>query len=458
MMLTKWLNIFKRFFTEGHVRTLRAKKHIAFSFILKGISIAVGFLMVPLLIEYLDKERYGVWLTIGSIVGWVSFMDMGLGHGLRNRFGEAKSLGDDKLARTYVSTAYLSIAALVSLILVIFLSVNSFLNWQMLLNTSVVPNSELALVVGITFLFFVLRFQFGLIGMILLADQRPAINNLFGPTGNLCALIIVYVLFRTSESSLFNVALVLASCPTLVLVTANFVLFNNQYRQYRPAIRFFDYSKLKSIMGLGLKFFVLQAGQIIIYTTDNMIISQLLGPQEVTIYFIPFKYFSLITMGFSIIMLPMWSAFTEANVNDDVDWIKGTIGKLMKVWGAFVLVAIIMIGLSRFVFTIWLGEEIAHQVPTLLSILMALFVCVSTFSTIFLNYLNGVGKVNVQLLTITVVAGSNIPLSIYFARDLGLNSSGVILASIVCMLCFAILTPIQSRLILSGKANGIWNK
>lgn len=457
-MFENWAAVLKEFFTKGHVRTLRAKKHIALSLFLKGLSIIVGFLMVPLLIDYLDKERYGIWLTVSSIVGWVSFMDMGLGHGLRNRFGEAMSVGDSVLARTYVSTAYVVIAILVFVILLIFFSINGLLDWQMLLNTSVVPNKELAAVVGVTFLFFVLRFQFGLIGMILLADQKPGINNLFGPIGNLLALFIIYGLYITIDSSLFLISLVLAASPTLILILGNIVLFRKQYYQYRPSLKLFDFSKLKSIMGLGVKFFVLQAGQVVIYSTDNIIISQLLGPQEVTIYFIPFKYFSLITMGFSIIMLPMWSAFTEANVNNDVVWIKNALRKLVMLWAVFVLGSIVMLGFSPVIYDFWVGGQIANQVPFLLSALMAIFVSISSLSTIYLNYLNGIGKVNVQLITIVICAGANIPLSIYFADNLGLNSSGVILASIVCMLVFAILTPIQARMLLRGNAKGIWNK
>ena len=58
---------FGAFFNKGNERTLKAKKNIAASLILKGISIVIGLIYVPLLINYLGTEEYGVCLTLSSI-------------------------------------------------------------------------------------------------------------------------------------------------------------------------------------------------------------------------------------------------------------------------------------------------------------------------------------------------------------------------------------------------------
>ena len=46
-------------------------------------------MLVPLTIHYINPTRYGIWLTVSSIIGWVSFFDIGFGNGLRNKFAEA---------------------------------------------------------------------------------------------------------------------------------------------------------------------------------------------------------------------------------------------------------------------------------------------------------------------------------------------------------------------------------
>ncbi len=94
------------FFNKGHQRSIEAKKNIAASFLIKGISILISPVLVPLTIDYINPTQYGIWLTLSSIVAWFSFFDMGFGNGMRNRFAEAKANGDMLKARAYVSTTY----------------------------------------------------------------------------------------------------------------------------------------------------------------------------------------------------------------------------------------------------------------------------------------------------------------------------------------------------------------
>ena len=91
-------NWFFDYFSKGHERTIRAKKNIVISFILRVISIGTSLLLVPLILAYLDQTRYGIWLTLASIVMWFNFFDVGLGHGLRNKLSEALAEGKNELS------------------------------------------------------------------------------------------------------------------------------------------------------------------------------------------------------------------------------------------------------------------------------------------------------------------------------------------------------------------------
>ena len=124
----------KSLINKGHSRSVKAKKNIIASFVIRGLSIAMSLLVVPLTINYINPSRYGIWLTLSSIVSWFSFFDIGLSQGLRNKFAEAKAKGDDTLARTYVSTTYAILTIIFSGVWVIFLIANHFLNWAHILN------------------------------------------------------------------------------------------------------------------------------------------------------------------------------------------------------------------------------------------------------------------------------------------------------------------------------------
>ena len=131
------------FFNKGHQRTVTIKKNIIGTFVLKAYTVLISFLLVPLSISCLDAQRYGLWLTINSIIGWFAIFDIGLGHGLRNKFAENKAKGKIKIIKVYTSTAYFSITIICFLLFLMFMVVNNFLNWQKILNTSLISKEEL---------------------------------------------------------------------------------------------------------------------------------------------------------------------------------------------------------------------------------------------------------------------------------------------------------------------------
>ena len=55
---------FTNFFTKGHERSVRAKKNIMSSLLIKGISIAISFVSLPITLNYVDSSTYGIWLNV----------------------------------------------------------------------------------------------------------------------------------------------------------------------------------------------------------------------------------------------------------------------------------------------------------------------------------------------------------------------------------------------------------
>ena len=78
--------------------------NIFLSLAMKGATILSSLLIVPLTINYVNPNQYGIWLTLSSIIGWVAFFDLGLGNGFRNKFAEAKAQNNRLLARELLST------------------------------------------------------------------------------------------------------------------------------------------------------------------------------------------------------------------------------------------------------------------------------------------------------------------------------------------------------------------
>lgn len=120
------LNI-KKYIQNGDARSVMVKKNIAGAFVLKCISILISLQVVPLTINYVNPTQYGIWLTLSSIIAWLSYFDLGFAHGFRNRFTEAVAKNDFKSAREYVSTTYAVLSIIFSFILLLVQVVNIFL-------------------------------------------------------------------------------------------------------------------------------------------------------------------------------------------------------------------------------------------------------------------------------------------------------------------------------------------
>ena len=147
------LNLINNFF-KGDKRSVRAKKNIIASFVIKGISIVVGFLMVRVVLDYLDTSKYGIWLTLTSFITWFTFFEIGLGSGLKNELSEALAKKDFELGKIYVSTTYAILTIVIGIVAILFFTANFYIDWTKILNTDRNMSSELTNLAFIVFGFF----------------------------------------------------------------------------------------------------------------------------------------------------------------------------------------------------------------------------------------------------------------------------------------------------------------
>ena len=444
------------FFTIGNLRSIKLKKNILGSFFAKGLSIAVGFLLVRIAIEYLDQTRYGIWLVIASFLHWVSFFDIGLGNGLRNKLSEALATDDLKLAKTYVSTAYASITILISIASLLFIFANQFINWNSVVNSPIDLQSELTLISYIVFMLFFLRLILKLVGSVLFALQLPAIANLIAPLGHLIAVVTIFFLNLSTKGTLINLALAMSLSPVIVLLVFTLFIYKKKFRELAPSLVFIDFKYAKILLNLGSKFFFIRISLLIMHQSSNIIIAQFFGPKEVIPYQVSYRLFSSINMLFMIIMAPFWSVFTEAYTKQEFVWIKRSIKKLKKIWLLFVFGAIMLVIISPWLYKVWLGDQV--EVPFALSALMALYFLLLTYGGIYNMFINGVGKIKLQSISVFVGAILYLVSTFFFIEVLDLGVISLVLGLTIANFYHPIIAPLQFKKIINNKAKGIWNK
>lgn len=424
-------------------------------FALKGVSILCTLLIVPLTINYVSSYEYGIWLTISSLVAWLSFFDIGIGNGLRNRFIEAIENHDPIRARIYVSTAYAIITLIVVSVWLMAVSASNFINWCKILNADVALRRELLYTVLIVITNFSVLFVLGLNRTLLNAIQKPALASTFDTASQVLLCVILLVVTHFTEGNLIYLALAMGGTSMFVLIVSNIWTYRTVLKDYRPSVKFVKFKYAKDIMSLGIMFFFLQILAIAFYQTNNLIISHYLGPNEVTVYNIAFKYMQVLPMAFTIILTPFWSAFTEAMVNEDYDWMKSVRRRLMQTLLLFGIIGFVMALLSPFIYKIWIKDVVL--VPFAVTFLVYIFQMLNMWGTLWTQLLSGLGKIRLQVICSAVCCLSYIPICCYFCDKFGLI--GLLIVSVsLPLLCTSWFGVIQTNKILNKTASGIWDK
>ena len=408
--------------------------------------------LVPLTLGYLDAYEYGIWLTLNSILLWINSFDIGLGNGLRNKLAIAVAKGDYTLGRIYVSTTFYSLIIIMLFLFAITYFCCISIDWYSVLNVNEDSIPGLEKVVIYSFACFCLNFVFKFVGNVYLALQMPAITNFLNVLGHVFSLLFIWILTKVTDGSLLYVAVVYSISPVLVYMLAYPITFYVRYRILAPSFSLVRFSYLKDLMGIGLQFFFLQIAGIILFASSNLVMSHMLGPESVTPYNIAYRYFSVIPLGYTILISPMWSAVTDAYVKGDIEWIKKSMRKMRTLLLCTAVIIVLMIIFSDFVYRIWVGGAI--EIPWKLSLCMGIYIYVLVWSLSYSHFLNGIGKLRIQVLNTFVVAILFYPLAILLVEYW--KGVGMVSVMILVNLSGALLNTIQFNKIVNKTDEGLW--
>ena len=446
--------MFNNFFTKEDNRSNLIIKNISGSFVIKFATVLINLLLVPLTLHYLNPFDYGIWLTLSSILLWINYFDIGLGNGLRNKLSEALAKNNYKLGQIYISTTFFILLGFVLILYFIFFLFQSIIDWNKLLNVSLDNVVNLRNLILIIFFVVSLTSVFKIIGIIYISHHLPIINDLITFSGNLVSFICIFMLTKFVKGSLFNVALVYSISPLFVILSVSFITFKRVYPNLMPKLYLIEIKYIKELLGLSFSFFFLQIAGMIIFTSANLLISNLYGPTQVTVYNLSFKYFSLVSYIFGIIIAPYWAAITDAHIKNDFNWIKKSLYQLKKIWFYLMILTFIMFCLSNIAYKFWVGSEV--NVPISLSFIFAIYISIANYNNILAFALNGMGKLRIQIYCAIVVIIIFFPLSFLLSNYFKTN--GILMTICMTLLISTIFQTIQLKKVVNNSATGIWNK
>ena len=125
----------------------RAGKSLSISFISQIVTSVISFVMVPLLIQYLNKDKYGLWVTLISLVSWILASDFGIGYGFRNRVTEYLADQDREKLNGYFKNTF-------QYYLIITVAISIFFTYTLFNNPILSNYKTLSLIIYIPYIIY----------------------------------------------------------------------------------------------------------------------------------------------------------------------------------------------------------------------------------------------------------------------------------------------------------------
>ncbi len=421
----------------GASRSRRLLQAVSTGAAARILSSALTLVSLPLAVRYLGAERYGVWATITTTVVWINLLDLGVANTLTNHISRAYAFEDKLSAARAITNALLVTISLALVLGLAFVPIWHRIGWTSLFNVSTnVSAWDVRLTVLAAAMLMLLALPANLVGKILAGYQELHFANLaigLGALANLAGLA-AGVWLGVSMPALF---LMSAGCATLISFTTLLLVVLWYKPWLRPRISLASFQTAKELMSSGSSFFFIQVAGVVVFSSDNLVVSHYLGAAEVTPYSVTWRFVGMAAILQSLLFPALWPAYAEAYARGDLGWIRRSFSRVMKGTLALNLGAVIaLMFLGRTLIRWWAGPA---AVPTLYLLgAMGIWAIINGFMNVESCLLAALGRTREQAALSVVAAVVNLSLSIALVRHIG--SVGVIAGTILSYV-FVLVIP-----------------
>lgn len=386
----------------------------------KVISVATALISVPLTLQYLGAERYGMWMTMSSFIALLSFADLGIGNGLLSSVATAHGRDDKHEIRSLISSAYLLLSAIGLLILLGFAAVYRLVPWHRIFNVHTeLARQEAGPAMAMLVLCLALAMPISIVQRVQMGLQSGFLSNIWQCMSSLFGLIAVIVSAET-HAPLFVLVLGFMGAPLLANALNSLIYFLFLKPELSPTFSLTSHHHVRSITGTGLLFLILQIVSAASYSSNAIVIAQMLGAQQVAEYAVPEKLFALIGTVLAMMLAPLWPAYSEAIARGDRAWVRATLMRSTTIAvGVATLGSVLLVLFGSQIITIWLNHPFPMARDLLLS--FGVWKIIEAAGNALAMFLNGARIVKTQVVIAVLTGASALTLKIYLAGKLGIS-------------------------------------
>ena len=322
------------------------------------VSILVGLISVPISLHYFGPVRYGIWAVISSVIAYLSLSNLGISTAAQALIAKA-SEPFEQWAVLRRSLFLLLISS--AIVLIIVLGIAYFYPGWVAALGKIPANlegeaAEAGIAIAILFLLNLplTVFSAGFTGL-----QEVYWERFYASLTTVAGLVALILTVFVLKGNLVTLALFrgIASLSVSIICASHFLFTHSKLRQEfdKPINKEFS---ANSIFTSGIRFFVIGIAAMVVWNTDNLVISHFLGAEMVTPYTVTFKLFTLGFSTFIAINGALWPMYGHSAGKNHWEWVQQTYNHtvhLLPILGGLLWIG--GIAFAREIINLWAGSD-----------------------------------------------------------------------------------------------------
>jgi len=386
----------------------------------------VTLAMTPFIIHSLGDTMYGLWIFVGSFLGYYGLMDFGINSAIQRFLSRALSLNDTKDANKVLNTA-LAIFTIIGFVTLFFSFIIAFAVPLLIKNiTEVSLFRKIVLILGLN---FAIGFPLRVFSGILTANIRYDLSTAIELIKLALRTIFIIVLLKAGQG--------IMALAFITLVTdisgyiAKYFVVRHLYGYIVFSRKLIDKSKIRPLFGYSIYTFISQIADQLRYNVDKLVITIFIGFGSVTLYSIAsrlIRYYIDFIISAIGILTPIFSQYEARN---DYVAIREKFIFTTKISSYLsIMIGGILILFGRAFIQRWVGTKYLSAYPILL--VLAIPVTFGSMQAPSVHVLYGISKHKLYAISNSIEGIANLILSLILVRKYGLI--GVALGTAIPMI------------------------
>ena len=387
-----------------------------------AVTTLVGLAIVPLIINNLGKDVYGLWAAVFSLTPWVMLLDLGMVAGMVVAIAEAHGRDDREAANAYFSTAFFGLLSVGILASMTVGATLAFAPWQSLLRLPAgLSGPSVAAGVAVVGVLASLSLPLALVPQAYAGYQKSYVATAFSASGSVLSLALLLAVVRLHGSPLAVFAA--ASGAGFLAALASLAYLVRRMPWLRPAPSAVSRRALRRLLGTATPLYLFQIGSLLVNQSQRPILASRTDLGVTAEYDLLMRIYVLAITLITVSTASFAPTFRESLERGEPGWMRKTFWRLvrLRMAAALGLCLVLVVG-GNSLLGAWLGRR-DFRFDGWTWLILSTLVMVTVWSSAFFELMTILDRVWPQVAVVLVQGPLTVGLTWQLAPRLGIHGA-----------------------------------